>query len=343
MKALALIESPAHVCYRYRLEAFAGALAERGIDLHEAVLAKHALPRVAQLRATRSADAVILQRRLLPRWQLAMLRRAARVLVYDVDDALFQRDSYSRKGPDSATRRARFAATVRAADLVIAGNEYLAARVAEYAATARVEVIPTCVEPARYSVAAHTRVGADARLVWIGQQSMLPSLTAASEQLSAVAAQCNCELRVICDVAPTLPGVRVALRPWTSATETAELAAADIGVSWLPDDDWSRGKCGLKVLQYMAAGLPVVANPVGMHGQLVVDGATGFLAATQGEWAVAVARLAADPALRLRMGRAGREMVENRYSVDVWGPRLAALLHRSGIGFASVAGQVTLA
>ena len=89
---------------------------------------KSLLPRVAQFHALRRADVVILQRKLLPLWQLALLRSTAKRLIYDVDDALFQRDSYHAKGPESWLRRRRFAATVRMADLVIAGNDYLRRR-----------------------------------------------------------------------------------------------------------------------------------------------------------------------------------------------------------------------
>jgi len=104
-------------------------------------------------------------------------------------------------------------------------------------------------------------------------------------------------------------------RPWQQATETTELADADIGISWLPDDGWSAGKCGLKVLQYMAAGLPVVANPVGVQKNLVRHGETGFLVETPDEWEDAVRLLAADPELRRHMGQAGRRRVEEEYLV----------------------------
>jgi glycosyltransferase involved in cell wall biosynthesis len=102
---------------------------------------------------------------------------------------------------------------------------------------------------------------------------------------------------------------------WAEETEAADIAAADIGISWLPDDDWSRGKCGVKVLQYMAAGLPVVANPVGVQAHLVSHGETGFLATTPADWIDAVRRLAADPDLRRRMGVLARWRVEREFSV----------------------------
>ena len=169
------------------------------------------------------------------------------------------------------------------------------------------------------------RTAAAARLVWIGQRSTLASLHCLRQHLAAAAERLpGLQLRVISDAAPTLPGVRVVACRWSSAGEAADLARGDIGINWLPDDCWSRGKCGLRVLQYMAAGLPVVANPVGMNCTMVVHGETGFLASTPQEWAEAIARLAAEPRLRQRMGEAGRQFVAQRYATTAWGSRLAA-------------------
>jgi glycosyltransferase involved in cell wall biosynthesis len=121
---------------------------------------------------------------------------------------------------------------------------------------------------------------------------------------------------LICDRFVHLPGLEIVDVPWSEATESAELAAADIGISWIPDDPWSRGKCGLKVLQYMAAGLPVITNPVGVHPEMVRHGETGYLVNSASEWVDAVRTLAHDPDLRRRMGAAGRRVVEERYSVE---------------------------
>jgi len=330
LKLLALIEGADHVCYRYRIEAFAWALAERGFVLEPAPVRRRTFRRIRQLRAARRADVVLLQRKLLPLWQLRILRRATPCLVYDFDDAVFGRDSYHRKPPTSRQRLARFWATVYAADAITAGNEYLRGRVARYVEADRVGVIPTCLEPKRYRLAYHRRVGSAVQLAWIGQQSTLRSLHHARPQLAAAAGELSgLDLRVICDRFPELPGVRVVPRPWSSATEAAELAECDIGISWLPDDQWSRGKCGLKVLQYMAAGLPVVANPVGMHRQMVVHGRTGLLATTPAEWAAAIRQLASEPRLRQQMGAAGRRLVEEQFSVARWGPEFAFVVARA--------------
>lgn len=325
MKVLALTEGPNHVCYRYRIEAFAPALAARGWTLESLPLDPNTFQRNAQLRAAAASDVVILQRKLLPLWQLRILRRAAKVLVYDFDDALYSRDSYSRKGSVSWARLAHFWATVYAADAVLAGNSFLREQAAAYVQPERVHLMPTCVNPELYTQAVHQRRGSDVKLVWIGQHSTLNCLYLAEPMLAAAAEQLpGLELRVICNRFPTLGGVVVVPRQWSQATETAEVADADIGLSWLPDDTWSLGKCGLKVLQYMAAGLPVVANPVGMNREMVLHGETGFLAATREEWITAITRLASDPDLRRRMGTAGRTFVERHYSVQRWAPRFAA-------------------
>jgi hypothetical protein len=329
MKVLALTEGPNHVCYRYRIEAFAPALSARGWTLESLPLDPGTFQRRSQLRRAAEADAVILQRKLLPMWQLRILRKTAKLLVYDFDDALFCRDSYSRKKSASWARLAHFWATIYAADLVTAGNSYLQEQASAYISPERVQLMPTCVDPDLYPLATHLRQGSDVKLVWIGQDSTLPCLTHAQPMLAAATLKTpGIELRVVCNQFPDLEGVHVVPRQWSAAAETNEIASADIGISWLPDDPWSLGKCGLKVLQYMAAGLPVVANPVGMNREMVTHGETGFLASTPAEWAAAIARLAAEPLLRRAMGIAGRKRVEQRFSVTRWSQEFAALIDR---------------
>ncbi|MEI8375522.1 MAG: glycosyltransferase family 4 protein [Planctomycetota bacterium] len=328
MKVLALIESADHVCYRYRFNALAWDLAQEGLLL-DALPIEKGFGRISTLLAGSHADIVVLQRKLLPAWQLAILRQNAKCLVYDIDDALFRHDAFTKKKQQSPSRLSRFRGMVRAADAVLAGNNYLAQFASAYADPNRVYFVPTCVEPSWYPLASHCRTGSSARLGWIGQRSMIPSLNAMEEQLTAVGRRLpEVSLRVISDALPQIGGMRTELRPWSSATETAELAATDIGISWLCDDLWSQGKCGLKVLQYMAAGLPVVANSVGVHRKMIVHGESGFLADTPDEWAEAVARLAENPALRHRMGTAARRRVESDYNVRRWGPRVAKLLRQ---------------
>lgn len=331
MKVLVLIEGDNAVCCRYRIEAFERFMAERGMVLEVVRFEKGFFRRIGNLLNAKSADAVVVQRKLLPSWQASLLRKWSKRLIFDVDDAVYQRDSNSGKGPESRSRLAKYRAIVSKADAVIAGNEYLRQVTAAWTKPDRIFFIPTCVETAKYRSAVHRRVGAEARLVWIGQQSTLRTLGAAGEQLKAVAQGLpGMEMIQICDQKADFDGLRVTLRPWSMATEAAELADGDIGVAWMADDSWSLGKCGLKVLQYMAAGLPVVANPVGVHREMVIHGETGFLASTPQQWAESVARLAADPQLRNKLGAAGRYLVEKRFSVSAWRSKFIEILHGDG-------------
>jgi hypothetical protein len=154
-------------------------------------------------------------------------------------------------------------------------------------------------------------------MVWIGTTSTLRGIERAAPLMEALGRDNpGLRLKVICNRFPNFQHLPVVACPWSRATEAEELAASDIGISWTPDDAWSRGKCGLKVLQYMAAGLPVVANPVGMHAELVRHGETGYLASTPEQWQYAIARLRANDDLRQRMGQAGRWHFELRFTID---------------------------
>jgi glycosyltransferase involved in cell wall biosynthesis len=329
VRVVALVESVSHVCCRYRLAAFAPALAARGYALELRPLPTTLFGRLAIGRDLSQFDAVIVQRKLLPRWALARLRRGAKRLLFDFDDAVWLRDSYSAKGPRDPKRAARFRATVEACDAVIAGNEFLATAARQFAPAERVRVIPTCVEPARYPVAAHAP-RESFRMVWVGSSSTLQGLERFGETLSAIGrAVPRARLKLVCDRFAEFPPLPVDRCTWSAATEAAEIAACDAGIGWVPDDDWSRGKCGLKVLQYQAAGLPVIANPVGVQSEFARAGATGFLARTTDEWVAAARALAADAALRARLGAAGRGQVEAKYSVtagaELWHAALGAL------------------
>jgi glycosyltransferase involved in cell wall biosynthesis len=323
MKLLALVEEPDHVCCRYRIRPFEPALADAGCSLSCAALDRGSLFRVMQLHGAKEYDAVVLQRKLLPRWQLNALRRASRHLVFDFDDAVLFRDSYAHRSPHSRSRARRFGHTVRTADTIVAGNDFLADLALRAGAKVEsVHVIPTCVEPRRYPIAEHRM---PVELVWIGSASTLQGLEQARPIWNAVAdALPGLNLRVICDRFPESFPLPIVPVVWNQETEAQEIAAGQIGISLVPDDLWSRGKCGLKVLQYQAAGLPVVANPVGAHRELVRDGETGFLASTASEWALAVTRLVSDARMRQRMGLLARRQVEADYSVSAWSETFVA-------------------
>jgi glycosyltransferase involved in cell wall biosynthesis len=315
MRITALVKSHEHVCCRYRIAAYRVPFVALGhhFDIRPwspAWFVRQMFPVLGP-----GADTLLIQRKLFPAWQLNLMRRKVRRLIFDFDDAVFLRSSYNSRGHDCPKRFARFRHMMQNADLVVAGNEFLREQAAALTDPAKLYLIPTCIDLSRYSLAQHAH--SCVKLAWIGSASTLRGLEKIAsllEQLGKSVPQL--ELKVICNRSLTLHHLPISFCAWNEATETAELADADIGISWLPDDAWSAGKCGLKVLQYMAAGLPVVANPVGMHRKLIADGVSGFLVSTPAQCQEAIGVLVGDADLRRRMGRAGRDIVEAQFQIE---------------------------
>src|SRR5262245_11719382 len=217
---VALVESPEHVCCRYRVTAFRRSLESAGHSLGLCCWPRSWWPRLRLHCRLRHADAVVIQRRLLPGWQLHLVRRTVPFLLFDLDDAVFLRDSYAPDGLHSPRRLRRFAAVARAADAVVAGNAFLAGEAARRADPARVHVIPTCVDPARYPLAAHHRRGAGVQLVWIGSASTLQGLQGIRPWLEEVGQrQPGLILKLICDRFIQLHHLHVQPCPWSEGGE----------------------------------------------------------------------------------------------------------------------------
>jgi glycosyltransferase involved in cell wall biosynthesis len=272
------------------------------------------------LRQARLADIVVVLRKTLPYPLLWLLRRASRRLVFDFDDAIF----CNTDGTPSRTRMARFAAMAHTCDHMFAGNQFLANATAAF--TKAVTVIPTCVDVERYNIKS-TKPADSLDLVWIGSNSTRKYLVDAMPWLlQATEAVPGLRLKIIADF--DLPDCGVATVPvaWLAETEARELASAHIGIAPMRDDDWSRGKCALKVLQYMAAGLPVISSNSGANRDVTIEGETGFLVSSPDEWDLRLAHLANDATLRQKMGDAGRRRVNTEYSLEAVFKRLHSAL-----------------
>jgi len=264
-------------------------------------------------------DAVILERELFdnPTWDLeASLRTAARTLVLDIDDGVFL------KFPE------KFARLLELADLVVVGNRALA-QWAE-AAHPHVVIVPTCIDTETYrprTLASEApAIPARAVIGWIGTAGNVEYLRVLAGPLRNLARLHDFEFQVIAGnpgVLAELPlsGVKVAFRTWNPATEATDILDFDIGVMPLTDDPWSRYKCGLKLLQYMAVGLPGVASPVGVNRDIIRHGENGFLAATAEQWETSLGELLTAPELRRRIGTEALATVRQHYSLQVQLPR----------------------
>ncbi len=317
MRIVAIVKSLENACCRYRVAAFRPLLEQAGHSLRLLPWPRTFWSRRLIRRHLAGADVLLLQRRMPHAGHLAAFRAQVPYLIYDFDDAVFLRDSLHRRGPHCPHRAQRFRSVVQAADAVVAGNRFLHEQASLWVQPERLHLIPTCLDPARYAPATHADESVS-QLAWIGSASTLRSLQRFRPFLEEVGSRiAGLRFKIICDTFLHLDNMHVVRCPWAEQTEAAELAQAQIGVSFLPDDLWSRGKCALKILQYMAAGLPVVANPVGLHPRLVVPGQTGFLVETAAECAAAIRLLLDNPAMRRRMGQAGRELVQERFQLGL--------------------------
>lgn len=287
------------------------------------MLARDYRKRIGECIHLQGVDAIWLEKELLP-WCPAFLEcrlLRGRPYVVDYDDATFHNYDLHPNPLLRRMFRRKIDSVMRNAALVVAGNEYLAGR-ATAAGARRVEVLPTVVDLARYTAVKGVRQSNTFTVGWIGSPSTTRYLHSLEEVFRTLAKESPFQLRLI-GAAPFHPGgVPVISVPWQEATEANELQAMDVGIMPLDHSPWELGKCGCKLIQYMACGLPVVASPVGMNPTLVQQGANGWLAATPAEWLAALRSLRDSPDMRAHMGRAGRMQVEVRYQLDVTAPKL---------------------
>lgn len=293
--------------------------------------------RVMVLRGRRSYDVLWIEKEALPWWplwaELALLRGVPYVLDYD--DAVFHNYDMHRLGVVRRLYGERLDGLMAKAALVVTGNDYLAQR-ARKAGARKVEVVPTVIDLERYPRAQRSKTSAkDGALcvVWIGSPSTVKYLQLIAGPLQALAGRLPFVLRVIGGGEFHLAGVKVEVLPWSEDSEVQYLQSADLGVMPLEQSPWERGKCGYKLIQYMASGLPVLASNVGVNSEIVRDGENGYLACTSEEWLRQLASLLQSPALRTQLGQAGRRRVEERYCFQRTGPLMARLLR-------AVAGKV---
>ena len=288
-----------------------------------------ALRRLSAMPAARGYDLIFIYREAFPIGPPIVeryLSRGRAAIVLDFDDAIYLRNSSeANRFVESLKFVQKVGTIVSLADRVIVGNTFLAAYARAH--NSAVTTIPTCVDTTRF-VPRSVQGGSNPPVVgWIGSPTTTPYIAALGDVLRETGKRRTFVLRVSGSSEQfALPGVDVRHEPWTLDREVELFNTCDIGVYPLTDDEWSRGKCGFKAIQFMACGVPVVAAAVGVNRDIIEDGVNGFLASSPAEWVEKLERLLADPALRARLGSAGRKTIEERYSLSVHAPQVAAVL-----------------
>ena len=282
--------------------------------------------RATALLAAKKYDLVWLEKEAFP-WAPYLLERLFLGQVpyaVDYDDAVYHRYDQHRNGVVRGLLATKIDKIMSAAAMVTAGNEYLAEK-ARSAGARRVEIVPTVVDMSRYPVA-QPRLREPFTIGWIGSPSTRKYLESVRPALAALCGGGRGRVVLVGAGVVDWPEIPVESRPWSEATEVKEISRFDVGIMPLVDAPWERGKCGYKLIQYMACGVPVVGSPVGVNRKLIVEGVNGFQASAGDEWIGALTRLREDPEGARAMGRAGREMVEEFYSLQASAPRVADLV-----------------
>jgi glycosyltransferase involved in cell wall biosynthesis len=283
--------------------------------------------RLGALSTARNYDAIWLEAECIPLapWLLERsLLSFAPPIVVDYDDAVFHNYEKFTAPIIRQIMNGKIESIMAFASVVIAGNAYIADR-AKRAGAKRVEIVPTVLEPERYSVP--DRNGRKTKTIgWIGSPSTAPYLLEIATVLRDVQRETGARIVVMGSGPFNIPGVKIEVLKWSEDTEADAAASFDVGIMPLPDRPWTQGKCGYKLIQYMASGLPVVASPVGVNSAIIIDRKTGFLASNAQEWKNALVTLLQNEDLREVMGREGRLRVLSDYSVSVTAPKVAAII-----------------
>jgi glycosyltransferase involved in cell wall biosynthesis len=300
---------------RFRVRQFIGPLAKRGIQVveHSSLIDKYIaghfppldfVTRFPGVLASRRSDITWLERELIPgRRTLECL--AGRKRVLDVDDAIWL------LGQSGFSER-----IAGECEGVIAGNQFIANHYRDYARC--VWVIPTSIETEVWKPS-NRRCGENFTVGWIGSSSNLNFISVAEEPLARfLAHHSDSELLIVCNRKPSfsrIPRDRWRFVRWSPATDVELVRQMDVGLMPLEDTEWARGKCAFKMISYMSVGIPVIVSPVGVNAEILRLGEVGFAATTSSDWFDALCTLYVERDLAAKMGRQGRRIVENHFSV----------------------------
>lgn len=310
---------------RFRVRQFIEPLKHFGIDVseHYPLVNKYhtmrlpalgMLARLPGLMASRTSAVTWFERELVP-GRFTLEHRAAGKKLLDIDDAIWM------NAPEFSERLARLC------DGVIAGNQFIA----NYyrALGARVWTVPTSIDTAKWRPADSRQI-AKWTVGWTGSSSNLKYLYSIEEALADFLAEHHeAELLVVCNQRPflkKLPAKSWRFVQWSPENEVALVQSLKVGLMPLPDNQWARGKCALKMLMYMAVGIPAIVSPVGVSKELLERRDVGLSARHQGEWYEALRRLFREQEFAVRLGNEGRQLVEEEFSVSRNAPKLATAI-----------------
>jgi glycosyltransferase involved in cell wall biosynthesis len=327
---------------RFRCEQYLTSLKERGFEIYYSniiskkddtvfyskgnyhlkawILIKSFFKRLSDIRKAKRFDLVFIYREafmLGTTFFERLLRSRKALIVFDFDDAIWLNDtSEGNANLDWLKKPSKTASIIKIADLVLAGNSYLA----NYAKlfNPRIEIMPTTIDTNYHKRTTRISNKSSICIGWTGTSTTLKHFETIIPVLKKIKELFGEKVyfKIIVNIPYRFPELNIEATQWSSNKEIEDLSEIDIGIMPLPDDEWSKGKCGFKGLQYMALEIPTIMSPVGVNSEIIQDGENGFLASTEGEWVEKLSLLIEHEDLRVKLGKAGQKTVEEKYSVN---------------------------
>jgi glycosyltransferase involved in cell wall biosynthesis len=303
--------------HRFRVEQYFPYLIAHQVEPKWQPLSGSWRDRLILYRQLPSFDIVCIQRRLLSPFEFFWIREKSSKVLFDLDDAIMYRSSSSPR-PHSLSRWLKFRWMVKGSDAMTVGNRFLKNEVLKVDRQKKVFIIPTCIDTNLYPKKKRISNRQEIILGWIGTKGNLKYLKKLEPVFEIIRQRFpQAKLKIVSNDFYDSSHLSTVKKPWKLEEENEDLISFDIGLMPLNDDLWSRGKCGLKIIQYLSVGVPAVCTPVGINSDIIKDGENGFWATNDQEWVDRLTTLIQNQELRYQMGLKGIETVEREYSLGV--------------------------
>jgi glycosyltransferase involved in cell wall biosynthesis len=303
--------------HRFRVEQYFPYLIAHQVEPKWQPLSGSWRDRLILYRQLPSFNVVCIQRRLLSPFEFYWIRKKSSKVLFDLDDAIMYRSSSSPR-PHSLSRWLKFRWMVKGSDTMTVGNQFLKNEVLKVDRQKKVFVIPTCIDTNLYPKKKRVSNRQEIILGWIGTKGNLKYLKKLEPVFETIRQRFpQAKLKIVSNDFYDSSHLSTIKKPWKLEEENEDLISFDIGLMPLNDDLWSRGKCGLKIIQYLSVGVPAVCTPVGINSDIIKDGENGFWATNDQEWVDRLTTLIQNQELRYQMGLKGIETVEREYSLGV--------------------------
>jgi glycosyltransferase involved in cell wall biosynthesis len=289
------------------------------------IVVKSFLHRIKDLKIAKTCDLIFVYREAYMLGTTFFEKRFSKLnvpMIFDFDDSIWLNDTSDGNQNLAWMKKPEKTATIcKYANLVIVGNQYLADYARQF--NSNVKVIPTTIDTSYHNAKNNENLN-NICIGWTGTTTTLKHYDTAIPVLQKIKEKYGdlVYFKVIVNTTEWTRDLDVTHKKWSKETEISDLAEFDIGIMPLPDDEWSRGKCGFKGLQCMAMGIPVIMSPVGVNTEIIQNGENGSLATSQQEWFDCLCKLIDSKELRNKFAKNGQNTVQEKYSVIVWEKKL---------------------